>query len=77
MTKRTNYHDPIPRCQALTQKKIRCVRDATHQHDGKSYCDTHHSIILSKGWGVSLATLSAPRQQVENARARRLFGELK
>jgi len=40
------YREPITRCQAITHKKTRCTRDATACHEGKSYCTSHHEIIV-------------------------------
>lgn len=55
MTKRTAYRAEVPRCQAITQKKTRCTRDATHMHAGKGYCANHHGLILAlKACGKNL-----------------------
>lgn len=47
MTKRTTYHQPIPRCQAMTQKKVRCARDAVACYGGKNYCSSHHAAEIT------------------------------
>lgn len=46
--KRYSYREPIPQCQALTNKKQRCSRDATAIHAGKGYCSTHHQKKLEE-----------------------------
>lgn len=46
--KRTQYRQPVQRCQAITQKKKRCARDAVAQHAGKAYCARHHESELAK-----------------------------
>jgi hypothetical protein len=47
--KRTNYREPIPRCQAVSKKtKKRCTLDATCQHAGKAYCSRHHVVIMKE-----------------------------
>jgi hypothetical protein len=46
--KRTTYREPIQRCQAITQDKKRCIRDAVAMHNGKGYCSRHHGMALVK-----------------------------
>lgn len=43
---RMQYREGIPQCQAWTNKGSRCTRDATAQHKGKAYCNSHHTIML-------------------------------
>jgi hypothetical protein len=54
MTKRASYREVIPRCQAMTQKKVRCARDATHMQGNKALCTKHAEAarkkILVKGY---------------------------
>ncbi len=47
--KRTQYRQPVQRCQATTQKKKRCARDAVVMHKGLGYCKRHHEAELAKG----------------------------
>lgn len=46
--RRSEYHQPIPQCQAMTQKKKRCTRDATHMQGNASLCDLHADIARRK-----------------------------
>ncbi len=47
--KRTQYRQPVQRCQAITQKKKRCARDAVVMYKGLGYCERHHEAELAKG----------------------------
>lgn len=62
MTKRASYREVIPRCQAITQKKVRCTRDATCQHDGKAYCDRHHATIINAKLKLYGASYQVPEE---------------
>lgn len=46
--KRTAYRQPIQRCQAMTQKKKRCARDAVVMYKDRGYCDRHYEKQLEK-----------------------------
>lgn len=46
--KRLSYREAIPRCQAITRKKVRCIRDAVAIHNGKGYCSSHHGGAIVK-----------------------------
>lgn len=47
--KRTAYRQPIQRCQAMTQKKKRCARDAVVMYKDRGYCDRHYEAELANG----------------------------
>ena len=48
MTVRTRYKEPSFGCSAQTLKKTRCIRDATHFHNGNSLCPVHYKQALKK-----------------------------
>jgi hypothetical protein len=65
MTKRTTYREGIPRCQAITNKKQRCKRDATAAHNGWNYCAKHHEMAIAKRvLAVEIAHGEFPRKVV-------------
>ena len=48
MTQRLSYRADIPRCQAITQQKKRCARDATYMQGNKALCDRHAEMARKK-----------------------------
>lgn len=46
--KRTTYRQPVQRCQAITQKKKQCTRDAVVMHKNLGYCMRHYEAELAR-----------------------------
>ena len=45
MNKYTEY-EPTVRCCGITREKKRCIKDASYEHAGKAYCNTHYRNAL-------------------------------